>query len=254
MVYSVKKLAELSGVSVRTLHFYDEIGLLRPAYTGQNGYRYYKEPQLLLLQQILFFKELGFELKKIKKILARSDFDKMVALCSHRSVLQKEQKRLKGLVHTIDQTVKHLKGEIKMKTQEFYGGFSREKQALYEKQLIERFGETMEQKIAESHASVRNWSAKDWEKSRTTLDELCQKLTLCMQAQKAQGASEVQALIELHYEWLKQFWLPTKETYMGFADLYREEQFAAYFAKYDLGLAVYLSEAMKYYAQSQLED
>jgi DNA-binding transcriptional MerR regulator len=93
MAYTVKKLAEISGVSIRTLHFYDEVGLLKPAYHGANGYRFYEEEQLLLLQQILFFRELGFELKQIQKVLGRKDFDKIGALCSHRQVLQKNLKR-----------------------------------------------------------------------------------------------------------------------------------------------------------------
>ncbi|MFZ0566324.1 MAG: MerR family transcriptional regulator [Chlamydiales bacterium] len=87
MAYTVTKLAKISGVSVRTLYWYDEVGLLKPAYYGSNGYRYYEEEQLLMLQQILFFRELGFELKQIQKILNRSDFDKIIALSSHRKVL-----------------------------------------------------------------------------------------------------------------------------------------------------------------------
>jgi MerR family transcriptional regulator, thiopeptide resistance regulator len=82
MAYTVTKLAKISGVSVRTLHFYDEIGLLKPAYYGSNGYRYYEEEQLLTLQQILFFKELGFELKRIQSILRKSNFDKLADLLS----------------------------------------------------------------------------------------------------------------------------------------------------------------------------
>src|SRR6266498_4162453 len=89
MAYTVKQVAAMSGVSVRTLHFYDETGLLKPAYHGANGYRFYEEPQLLTLQQILFYRELGFELKEIKRILGRADFDKVAALESHRKVLQK---------------------------------------------------------------------------------------------------------------------------------------------------------------------
>ncbi len=89
MAYTVKQVAAMSGVSVRTLHFYDETGLLKPAYHGANGYRFYEEPQLLTLQQILFYRELGFELKQIKRILGRADFEKVAALQSHRKVLQK---------------------------------------------------------------------------------------------------------------------------------------------------------------------
>jgi DNA-binding transcriptional MerR regulator len=80
MAYTVKELAKISGVTVRTLHWYDEVGLLKPAYHGSNGYRYYEEEELLVLQQLLFFRELGFTLKQIQRVLGRSDFDKMVAL------------------------------------------------------------------------------------------------------------------------------------------------------------------------------
>ena len=107
MAYTVAKLAQLSGISVRTLHWYDEIGLLKPAYHGSNGYRYYEEEQLLTLQQILFFRELGFELKQIQKILGRTDFDQIVALRSHRQVLQKNLERTQKLIKTIDKTSKH---------------------------------------------------------------------------------------------------------------------------------------------------
>ena len=86
MAYTVKQVAAMSGVSVRTLHFYDETGLLKPAYLGANGYRFYQEPQLLTLQQILFYRELGFELKQIKQILGRADFEIAAALRSHRKV------------------------------------------------------------------------------------------------------------------------------------------------------------------------
>ena len=84
MAYTVKQVAAMSGVSVRTLHFYDEAGLLKPANHGANGYRFYEEPQLLALQQILFYRELGFELKQIKEILGRANFEKVAALESHR--------------------------------------------------------------------------------------------------------------------------------------------------------------------------
>lgn len=124
MAYTVKQVAAMSGVSVRTLHFYDEAGLLKPAYCGANGYRFYKEPQLLKLQQILFYRELGFELKRIKRILGRRDFEKIAALESHRKVLEKNLTRTHRLIETIDQTIEHLKGTKKMKSEEMFAGFS----------------------------------------------------------------------------------------------------------------------------------
>src|SRR6266852_4949617 len=117
MAYTVKQVAAMSGVSVRTLHFYDESGLLKPAYHGANGYRFYEEAQLLILQQILFYRELGFELKQIKRVLGRSDFDKVAALESHRKVLRKNLTRTRQLIVTIDKTIEHLKGNKKMKSE-----------------------------------------------------------------------------------------------------------------------------------------
>lgn len=114
----------MSGVSVRTLHFYDETGLLKPAYHRANGYRFYGEPQILTLQQILFYRELGFELKEIKRILERADFENVAALESHRQVLEKNLTRTHRLLETIDKTIQHLKGTKKMKREEMFAGFS----------------------------------------------------------------------------------------------------------------------------------
>ena len=103
---------------MRTLHFYDETALLKPAYVEANGYRMYEEPQLLMLQQILFYRELGFELKRIKEILSQRKFEKVAALSSHRGVLEKNVSRTRTLIETIDKTIKHLKGTKKMKSNE----------------------------------------------------------------------------------------------------------------------------------------
>jgi DNA-binding transcriptional MerR regulator len=124
MAYTVKQLAVMSGVTVRTLHFYDEMALLKPAYSKANGYRIYEEPQLLMLQQILFYRELGFELKRIKEILSQRKFEKIAALKSHRKVLEKNATRTRTLIETIDKTIRHLKGTKKMKSEELFTGFS----------------------------------------------------------------------------------------------------------------------------------
>ncbi len=123
MAYMVRQVARLSGVSVRTLHFYDELGLLKPASVSATGYRYYEEPQLLTLQQILFYRELGLELKQIKNILVRADFERAAALESHRSVLQKSLARTQTLIATIDKTVEHVRGRKKMNSDEMFAGF-----------------------------------------------------------------------------------------------------------------------------------
>jgi DNA-binding transcriptional MerR regulator len=124
MAYTVKQLAVMSGVTVRTLHFFDEMALLKPAYTKPNGYRIYEEPQLLMLQQILFYRELGFELKRIKEILGQRQFEKVAALKSHRQLLEMNVHRTRTLIETIDKTLGHLKGTKKMKSEELFEGFS----------------------------------------------------------------------------------------------------------------------------------
>jgi DNA-binding transcriptional MerR regulator/quercetin dioxygenase-like cupin family protein len=124
MAYTVKQVAEISQVSVRTLHFYDEVGLLNPAYVGDNGYRFYEEPQLLTLQQILFYRELGLELKQIREILGRADFEKVAALQSHRKLLERKLTRTGALIQTIDKTIAHLKGTRQMSTEEMFAGFT----------------------------------------------------------------------------------------------------------------------------------
>lgn len=124
MAYTVKQLASVSGVSVRTLHFYDEADLLKPAYHGANGYRFYEEPQLLILQQILFYREMGFQLKQIKEVLSQAGFEIVEALKSHRNVMQKKLARTHELMQTIDKTIQHLTGKTKMESDEMFAGFT----------------------------------------------------------------------------------------------------------------------------------
>src|SRR5579871_6423977 len=123
MAYTVRQVAGLSGVSIRTLHFYDEVGLLKPAFVSAGGYRYYEEPQLLTLQQILFYRELGLELKEIQTILGRADCEKARALESHRSVLREQLARTQTLIATINQTIEHIRGTKKMSSAEMFAGF-----------------------------------------------------------------------------------------------------------------------------------
>lgn len=123
MAYTVKQVAAMSGVSVRTLHFYDETGLLKPAFTKANGYRFYEQDELLRLQQILFYRELGLELKQIKRILGRRNFEIAAALGAHRKAMQKSLARTRKLLETIEKTIQHLKGKKKMASKEMFTGF-----------------------------------------------------------------------------------------------------------------------------------
>lgn len=245
MAYTVKKISELSGVSIRTLHFYDEIGLLKPAYYGSNGYRYYEEEQLLRLQQILFFRELDFELGQIKKILGSGDFDQLVALTSHRKVLQRNLERTKKLIKTIDQTVDHLKGRKKMKEKDLYQGFSKEKQKEYEKYLVERFGESAKKHIAESRENVKNWTKADSDRVKEEMAELCKDLVALIEKNEKPSSLAAQNCVELHFKWLKQFWTPNKESYSGHAQLIVDSELRKFYDAYHPDLATFLSEGIK---------
>ena len=115
MRYSIKELAKIFSVSIRTLHWYDEIGLLKPASYQENGYRIYEEPQLLLFQQILFFRELGFKLKEIKELLASNECEKITRLSTKKETLEVTVKRLKNLIHTIDRIILKIKKIARMR-------------------------------------------------------------------------------------------------------------------------------------------
>jgi DNA-binding transcriptional MerR regulator len=252
MAYTVTKLAKLSGVSVRTLHWYDEVGLLKPAYYGSNGYRYYEEKQLLDLQQILFFRELGFELMQIKKILGRSDFDKSVALRSHRQVLVKSLERTKKLIKTIDKTIKHIKGAKRMQEQEIYEGFDKEKQKEYEKQLIARFGEKVKKDIVESHQNVKDWKRSDWDKSRQEFDAICKELAALIDKRLNADTKEAQRVIRKHYNWLKRFWTPTQQSYPNHGKLIVETDLRKSYEAYHPQLPEFIAEAIETFAKNEL--
>lgn len=253
MAYTVTKLAKLSGVSVRTLHWYDEVGLLRPAHYGANGYRYYEEEQLLLLQQILFFKELGFELDKIRKILGRSDFDKVVALSSHREVLKKNLEQTKKLIKTIDRTIEHLKGTKKMKEQDLFSGFSKEQQAEYEKQIIERFGDQGKAHIEESKQNAKTWSKAEEENFKKEFNAICRELSHLVGQNYKENSKEVQNLIRKHHAWLSKCWTPTKESYAAHGQFIAESDLRKAYEVFHPQLPGFISKAIQVFADKELK-
>jgi DNA-binding transcriptional MerR regulator len=252
MAYTVKKLAVMSGVSVRTLHFYDEADLLKPAYHGANGYRFYEEPQLLMLQQILFYRELGFELKQIKRILGRSDFDKVAALESHRKVLRKDLAQTRKLIVTIDKTIEHLKGTKKMKSQEMFVGFDPKEQAKHEQYLIDRFGEGMKERIEQSRRKVKDWTKADWEKSGWAFAGICNDLVALMGRQLPNDSREVQDVIRRHYKWLKQFWTPNRKSYAGHSQLIVDSDLRKAYEAYHPELPEFTALAIMVFAEREL--
>ncbi len=252
MVYTVTKLAKLSGVSVRTLHWYDEVGLLKPAYYGSNGYRYYKEEQLLILQQILFFRELGFELKQIGEVLGRNDFDKMVALSSHRQVLEKNMQKTRGLIETIDKTIKHLKGIKKMEEKEMFSGFSKEKQMEYEQEVINRFGDKGEAHIEESKQNMKKWSKTDEANFKQEFSDICKELAHLLEQNSKADDQAVQSVIHRHFLWLSKCWTPTRESYAGHGQFIADSELRKAYEVYHPQLPEFITEAIVIFANQEL--
>ncbi|HEX3025843.1 MAG TPA: MerR family transcriptional regulator, partial [Clostridia bacterium] len=150
MEYTVKKLAQLSGVSPRALRFYDEIGLLSPARINSSGYRLYGEREVNLLQQILLYRELGLSLEEIKQIVTQSDFDVLAALQEHRKQLLEQRTRLDALIENVEKTIRNAKGETSMTDSEKFEGFKQklidENEQKYGAEIREKYGvETVEQ-------------------------------------------------------------------------------------------------------------
>ena len=244
---TVKQLSKLAGVTPRTLHHYDEIGLLKPSRVGENGYRYYGEESVLRLQQILFYRELGIPLEDIKKIMGRRDFDVMGALRSHKEALQKQVTRLNRLINTVDNTINHLKGNTLMSDKAYFEGFSEEEQEKYAKEAEELYG-------AESvQESNRKWKAYSESKKEAIMAEGKALYTDIIAAIPNDPANpEVQALVERWRRHLEYFWTPNLEQLPGLAHGYNDDpRFKANFDKMHPGLAEFILEAVKVYVANQ---
>lgn len=253
MRYTVKKLAKISGVSVRTLHWYDKIGLLKPADYLANGYRYYEEEQLLVLQQILFFRELGFKLNDIQKMLASNDFDKVKALYAHQSTLEETVNRTNTLIHTIKKTILHLRGEKTMIDKELYAGFDIAKQKEYEAYLVKYHGTVAEDLIHESKKRTMKWGVKEWDEVKNEGNEIYKALADCIDKELSPRSDEVQALIRQHYQMTERFYNVSKDVYMGLAQLYCEHPgFRKFFDAHHPRLVEFIAEAMRVYALKNL--
>ena len=153
MAYTIKDIANLAGVTTRTIRYYDEIGLLDLAPIGDSGYRYYDHDSLLRLQQTFFFRELDVPLKEIQLIMSQPDFDLLSTLKNHRSVLQSKVSRLETLIDTIDQIITLEMGERTMSDREIFEGFD---ESQYEDEVRERWGDSP--RYAESQAKWSSYS------------------------------------------------------------------------------------------------
>ena len=249
--YTVKQLARLSGVSVRTLHHYDEIGLLKPSFVGENRYRYYGREELLRLQDILFHRELGVPLADIARLLDAPDRDRVAILREHRNMLAERVKRSRQLLRTIDCTIAELNGDGTMDDKEIYKGFAPEKQAEYEDWLVENYGDKMRQGI---EASKAHWSGKSEDDMRAALakgEEAEAELAERFHAGVLPDSTELDPMFDRHRQWVSSMWGRecAREGYGGMADLYLAHlDFRTHFDKRGEGFTDWLTAAMKAYA------
>ena len=247
MSYTVKQLARLAGVTPRTLHYYDEIGLLHPAAYGENGYRYYGEDALLRLQQILFFRELDFSLEQIKAILDRPDFDLLHALEGHKRALLDRVERMTCLINTVDNTIKHIRGEIEMSQKDFYQGFDEEKQKRYAQQARERYGE-------EAWAKTKDWNAYSRDEKNEILAQM-HEISDRIAANMSRGpeSSEVQYWIDRWYKHINHyFYTCSLEIFEKLGHVYNEDpEFQATYEAVHPGLAAFMEKAMSHYCKVQ---
>lgn len=246
-MFTVKQLSKMAGVTPRTLHHYDDIGLLKPSLVGDNGYRYYAEETLLTLQQILFYRELGVPLDDIKQIMGRHDFDVLSALQSHKDALQKQISRLNRLVATVDNTIHHIKGEKVMSQKGLFEGFSEEEQEKYALEAEQIYDpETVRE-------SNRKWKAYSAGKKEAILAE-GRQIYVDMIAAMPKGASsvEVQSLVERWRKHMDYFWTPNLEQLLGLANGYNNDpRFKANFDKMHPQLAEFMFKAVKVYVEKR---
>lgn len=233
MGYSIKEMADLSGVTSRTLRYYEEIGLLKPHRHRDSGYRIYGEKEVDSLQQILFYRTMDLTLDQIKKILADPDFEISKALKDHHQQLIQKRNQLDQLILTVEKTMAYNKGEINMANKEKFEGFKKEKitenESKYGDEIQEKYGK---ETIDESNRKYMNLSEKDYEKMLKTEEELFDGLKEVMMTQDLDSI-EAKKVFDKHKAWLNYTW-PTysKEAHLGLAQMYlADERFGEYYHK-----------------------
>ena len=237
----IKEFAEFTGVSVRTLHYYDEIGLLRPAEVDRiTGYRFYNEESLLRMQEILFYRELDFSLKNIGEILSSSNYDKAKALQEQKQLLVLKKERLERLISAIDDAEK---GENVMKA------FDNSEFERYKAEAQERWGTTEAYK--EHTQKTKNYGKDKWSSLAADLDIIFHEFALCMKNGDAPAAEETQKLVKkLQSHINENYYNCTNEILFGLGQMYvADERFKNNIDKHADGTAAYVREAIACYCK-----
>lgn len=246
MALTVKAVADLAGISIRALHHYDQIGLLKPAGQSASGYRLYSQQDLERLQQILFFRELGFGLKEIREIIDSPDFDRRKALLAHRAALQQRRERIDRLIHTIDRTLESIEKEDAPMTREemkqLFDGFDPSE---YEDEARQRWGGGRE--FAESMERTRKYTRADWEKIKAEAGEIYGNIANLMD--RDPGDEAVQEWVGRWHEHInKWYYSCSLEVFRGLGEMYvQDERFTKNIDKTRPGLARFLRDAMQIY-------
>ena len=249
-LYNVKNLSKIAGVSVRTLHIYDKMGLLKPAKRTEANYRIYGENELLRLQQILFYRELDLPLKEISEIINKPDFKLLDALELHKKALETKKEKIDLMLNTIEKTIFNLKNNIEMKHEELYEGISKEQATAYRNQAIEKWGK---ETIEKSEEQLLKLSKLEMKKLKTEFMDVNKELSKCI-TQNSES-SEVQLLVSKHYQFICQFWgsKPSKEAYIGLGEMYiADDRYTTIDNKPSPEFAKFMCEAMAIYANNNL--
>jgi DNA-binding transcriptional MerR regulator len=248
MEYTVKKLARLAGISTRTLRYYDEIGILKPAKINSSGYRIYGQAEVDRLQQILFYKELGVSLDVIKEIVTSPTYDGAKALREHRDQLLAKRKQLDVLIANVEKTIASMEGRIIMTDKEKFEGFKKQmiddNEAKYGDEIRAKYGDDV---VNRSYEKLKNMTKEEYEEVTRLADEVL--ATLAEAFANGDPASEIaQKTAELHKQWLTYFWSEySKEAHAGLAQMYvDDERFKAYYEKQP-GMTEFLRDAIHIY-------
>jgi DNA-binding transcriptional MerR regulator len=251
--YSVKKLAKLAGVSVRTLHLYDEMGLLTPSVRTEARYRLYGKNELLRLQQILFYRELDFPLKEIGEILDDPAFDLIQALESHKTALRVKSDRISTLIDTIDKTLLHLKNKTMLSVEDIYEGLSPDKITEYREEAMNRWGKD---RVLKGEDTLRKLSKEEVAAMKQELDTVMKQLLDC--SEKDPISTEVQSLIARHFKMIMKFSGRTEEQgtkayYKGLGELYLSDgRYTKVNGVTNTAFTQFMQKAMQHFADTVL--
>ncbi len=248
MPYTVKAVADLAGVSVRTLHHYDEIGLLKPATVSPSGYRHYAEPDLERLQQILYFRELGFSLQEIRGIVTSPGFDQREALRSHRELLLEKQRRLQALIDSVDQSIEALERGTPMDKKAMFEVFGDAKLEEYREEAKARWGQTDAWRQSEERS--KRYTKEDWVSIKEAMGSITQGIAALMDRDPADP--EVQQAVGRWYHHINDyFYTVSPEMFRGLGDMYvADPRFTATYEKVKPGMAEFMRKAMHVFADN----